>query len=106
MEERRPRTKRYPPELKERAVKMVQELRAQDPRDKTVISRVARQLGIADAKMRVTGIGIFDGQKKTLLKSSDGDAEVPVIKKRKAQVVSVGDKTAQLMDSRPSRSTR
>ena len=49
--------------------------------------------------MRVTGIGIFDGQKKTLLKSSDGDAEVPVIKKRKAQVVSVGDKTAQLMDS-------
>ena len=51
------------------------------------------------AKMRVTGMGIFDGQKKTLLKSSDGDAEVPVIKKRKAQVVSVGDKTVQLMDS-------
>jgi len=26
-------------------MKMVQELQAQDPRDKTVISRVARQLG-------------------------------------------------------------
>ncbi|MDE1865305.1 MAG: translation initiation factor IF-5A [Candidatus Micrarchaeota archaeon] len=51
------------------------------------------------AKMRVTGIGIFDGQKKTLLKSSDGETEVPVIKKRKAQVVSVSDKSAQLMDS-------
>jgi translation initiation factor 5A len=50
------------------------------------------------AKMRVTGLGIFDGQKKTLLKSSDGTAEVPVIKKRKAQVVSVAEKTAQLMD--------
>jgi transposase len=43
-EEKRP-TKRYPPEFRERAMKMVQELQAQDPRDKTVISRVARQLG-------------------------------------------------------------
>ena len=51
------------------------------------------------AKMRVTGLGIFDGQKKTLLKSSDGSAEVPVIKKKKAQVVSVSDNSAQLMDS-------
>lgn len=51
------------------------------------------------AKMRVTGIGMFDGQKKTLLKSSDGDAQVPVIKKRKAQVVSVAETSAQLMDS-------
>jgi len=51
------------------------------------------------AKMRVTGLGIFDGQKKTLLKSSDGDAEVPVITKRKAQVVSVSEKAVQLMDS-------
>jgi transposase len=52
MEEKRPRTKRYPPELKERAVKMVQELRSQDPRDKTIISRVARQLGIGDESLR------------------------------------------------------
>lgn len=51
------------------------------------------------AKMRVTAMGMFDGQKKTLLKSSDGEAQVPVIKKRKAQVVSVSDKSAQLMDS-------
>jgi len=50
------------------------------------------------AKMRVTAIGIFDGQKKTLLKPSDGDAEIPVIKKKKAQVVSVTDTSAQLMD--------
>ena len=51
------------------------------------------------AKMRLTGIGIFDGQKKTLLKPSDADAEAPVIKKSKAQVVSVGGSVAQLMDS-------
>jgi translation initiation factor 5A len=51
------------------------------------------------AKMRVTAIGIFDGQKKTLLKPSDSDVEAPVIKKGKAQVVSVKGETAQLMDS-------
>ncbi|MGC8669940.1 MAG: translation initiation factor IF-5A [Candidatus Micrarchaeia archaeon] len=51
------------------------------------------------AKMRVTAIGIFDGQKKTLLKPSDADVEVPVIKKVKVQVVSVKGDSAQLMDS-------
>ena len=51
------------------------------------------------AKMRVTAIGIFDGEKKTLLKPSDADIEVPNIKKSKAQVVSVSGNMAQLMDS-------
>ncbi|MEM3841179.1 MAG: translation initiation factor IF-5A [Candidatus Micrarchaeaceae archaeon] len=50
------------------------------------------------AKMRVTAIGIFDGQKKTLLKPSDSDVEVPVINKKKAQVVSVEGSSAQIMD--------
>ena len=44
--ENKPTTKRYPPELKERAVRLVHELREHDPHDKTVISRVARQLGV------------------------------------------------------------
>jgi translation initiation factor 5A len=51
------------------------------------------------AKMRVTGIGIFDGQKKTLLAPAHSDIEVPVIKKLRAQVVSVAGDSAQLMDS-------
>ncbi|MDE1857236.1 MAG: translation initiation factor IF-5A [Candidatus Micrarchaeota archaeon] len=51
------------------------------------------------AKMRVTAIGIFDGQKKTLLKPSSGDVDVPLINKRKAQVVSINGNMAQLMDS-------
>ncbi len=50
------------------------------------------------AKMRVTAIGIFDGQKKTILKPSDSDVEVPVINKKKAQVVSVEGSSAQVMD--------
>ena len=49
--------------------------------------------------MRITAIGIFDGQKKVLLKPSGGDVEVPVITKRKAQVVSVTDANVQLMDA-------
>ncbi|ASI13425.1 translation initiation factor aIF5A [Candidatus Mancarchaeum acidiphilum] len=51
------------------------------------------------AKMRVTAMGIFDGSKKTLLKPSDADADVPVIKKKKAQVVSISGNSAQIMDS-------
>src|SRR6516165_8124113 len=50
--EKKPTTKRYPPELKKRAVRMVHELREQDPHDKTVISRVARQLGVGDESLR------------------------------------------------------
>ncbi len=51
------------------------------------------------AKMRVTGIGIFDGQKKQLLVPSDADVEVPLIERQTAQVVSVNGNTVQLMDT-------
>jgi len=51
------------------------------------------------AKMRVTGIGIFDGQKKQLLVPSDADVEVPIIDRQTAQVVSISGNTAQLMDT-------
>ncbi len=51
------------------------------------------------AKMRITAVGIFDGGKRTLLKPSDADAEVPIINKKKAQVVSVSGDISQMMDS-------
>jgi transposase len=44
--------RRYPPELKERAVRMVHELRRQDPGDTGVLSRVARQLGVGVESLR------------------------------------------------------
>lgn len=50
------------------------------------------------AKVRVTAVGIFDGQKRTLLKPSNADVEVPLITKKKAQVVSTTDSSVQLMD--------
>lgn len=50
------------------------------------------------AKMRVTAIGVFDGQKKQWLGPSDQDVEVPIIERSNAQIVSVSGTTAQLMD--------
>ncbi len=51
------------------------------------------------AKMRVTAIGIFNGQKKTLLTPSDQDVEVPIIERKNVQIMSVSGKTVQVMDA-------
>jgi translation initiation factor 5A len=50
------------------------------------------------AKMRIVAIGIFDGQKKTLLTPGDQDVEVPIIERRNVLIMSVNGKTAQVMD--------
>jgi transposase len=44
--------KRYPPELKERAVRMVFEARAADANDQGAITRIARQLGVGAESLR------------------------------------------------------
>jgi transposase len=46
-------TKRYPAELKERAVKIVLDLQRQDPGDHGAITRVSRQLGVGSESLRV-----------------------------------------------------
>jgi len=51
------------------------------------------------AKMRVTAIGVFDGQKKQWLGPSDQDVEVPIIDRGNAQIISMNGKVAQLMDT-------
>jgi transposase len=53
MDKKQASSRRYPPELKDRAVSMVRELRQQDPADHTVISRVARQLGVGPESLRL-----------------------------------------------------
>jgi len=50
-------------------------------------------------KMRITGIGIFEGQKKVLLTPADADVEVPIIERKTVQIMSVSGKTAQVMDT-------
>ncbi len=50
------------------------------------------------AKMRITAIGIFNAQKKTVLSPGDADVEVPIIDRKSVQVMSVSGTTAQVMD--------
>lgn len=45
-------SKRYPAELKERAVRLVLEARDRDPGDGGVVGRIARQLGVGDQSLR------------------------------------------------------
>ncbi len=49
-------------------------------------------------KMRVTAIGIFDGQKKIMLTPSDADVDVPIIERREVLMLSVSGRNAQVMD--------
>ena len=79
--EKKATSKRYPPELKERAVRMVKDLRQQDPHDKTVISRVARQLGVGDESLRawVKQSEIDSGQRAGL--STEEQAELKRLRK-------------------------
>jgi len=48
-----PAQRRYPPEIKERAVRMVFQLRREDPADQSVLARVARQLDVGLESLRV-----------------------------------------------------
>ena len=53
MDKKQPSPKRYPAELKERAVRMVRDLRREDPGDHGVVTRVARQLGVGTESLRL-----------------------------------------------------
>ncbi len=50
------------------------------------------------AKARITAFDIFTGSKKTLLKPTSADAEIPIIIKGNAQIVAVMGDNVQIMD--------
>jgi translation initiation factor 5A len=50
------------------------------------------------AKARVEVTGLFDNKKRVILKPASATAIVPMIEKKKAQVISVSGDIAQLMD--------
>ncbi|MFH1056732.1 MAG: translation initiation factor IF-5A [Candidatus Micrarchaeota archaeon] len=51
------------------------------------------------AKVNVTAISLITDGKRTLMKSSDADVEIPIVERKRAQVVTVSGTNAQLMDS-------
>jgi len=50
------------------------------------------------AKVRLEAIGIFDGKKRVTVQPGHERFEVPLIEKKKGQVLSVSGKNASLMD--------
>jgi transposase len=78
--------KRYPPELKERAVRMVQETIAETGTRDGVVSRIARQLGIGDQSLRNwVAQAEIDGGKRAGL-STDERAELNKLKKENKEL--------------------
>jgi translation initiation factor 5A len=50
------------------------------------------------AKIRASGISLFDGKKKTYLAQADAGCQVPIVDKRSGQIVSITPSDIQLMD--------
>lgn len=50
------------------------------------------------AKVKIDAIGIFDSQKRTIVKPTSAKMEVPIIKRGSAQVLATTANSAQLMD--------
>ena len=50
------------------------------------------------AKARVEAVGILDNKKRVFVMSAEDRAKIPIIEKKTAQVISVNDGSAQLMD--------
>jgi len=51
-----------------------------------------------EAKARIEAIGVFDGQKRSIVKPVKHKVHVPIIDKRNAQVVALMGNNVQLMD--------
>jgi len=51
------------------------------------------------AKARVDAIGLLDGRRRSLVKTADENVDVPIILKKKAQVLAIAGDKVQLMDT-------
>ena len=51
-----------------------------------------------EAKARIEAVGIFDGQKRSVVHPVTHKVRIPMIDKRRAQVLSIHENKAQLMD--------
>ena len=51
-----------------------------------------------DAKARIVAIGLFDGQKRSMVAPVKEKVKVPIVDKRQGQVIAVMGNTVQIMD--------
>ena len=49
-------------------------------------------------KVRLEATGVLDGKRRSMVSSADSRAEVPIIDKRNAQVISISGEKASVMD--------
>ncbi len=50
------------------------------------------------AKARVDAVGIFDGQKRSIVQPVTAKVYVPIVERKSGQVLTIGETSAQLMD--------
>ena len=51
------------------------------------------------AKIRLTGVGLIDQKKRVIVAPGHDNVEVPIIEKKSAQVLSIQDNKANVMDA-------
>ena len=50
------------------------------------------------AKVRLDGIGLFDNTRRSIIAPSHENVEVPIVEKKRGQVISITGNKAQIMD--------
>ncbi|MBU3896907.1 MAG: translation initiation factor IF-5A [Nanoarchaeota archaeon] len=50
------------------------------------------------AKARLEAVGVFDNNKRSIVKPANSEFDVPVVEKKNGQVVAILENTAQVMD--------
>jgi transposase len=81
-----PSQRRYPPEIKERAVRLVLELKREDPADHNVISRVARQLDVGTESLRTWVKQAERGTEPARPASSEKDQEISALRRQVSEL--------------------
>jgi transposase len=81
-----PSQRRYPPEIKERAVRLVVELKREDPADHNVISRVARQLNVGAESLRTLVKQAERGTEPAPPATSEKDHELAALRRHVSEL--------------------
>lgn len=85
-------------QMEMRALKVNRYIVIDDEPCKIISIQMSKPGKHGEAKARLEAIGLFDGQKRSIVHPVTHKVRVPMIDKRKAQVLSMHGPQAQLMD--------